>query len=159
MWPRELLPPKRFELQSARSRRILTTGARVAKIAVGVAHSTSEAMKKPGESGREIGNVIKVITSIAQQTSLLAFNSTSHERLPSFENRGRTPPDLEPDGTCLRFLGRAITHLWRISVTLYRVAENLVRSIVYIQSIQPRFPGGRYSAPRKSRIRSAHSIF
>jgi methyl-accepting chemotaxis protein len=33
-------------------------------------------MKNLGESSREIGNVIKVITSIAQQTNLLALNAT-----------------------------------------------------------------------------------
>jgi len=50
--------------------------ARVAKNAVNVAHSTNDTMKKLGESSREIGNVIKVITSIAQQTNLLALNAT-----------------------------------------------------------------------------------
>src|SRR6202042_866320 len=39
-------------------------------------HTTTETMKKLGESSREIGNVIKVITSIAQQTNLLALNAT-----------------------------------------------------------------------------------
>jgi len=41
-----------------------------------VAATTNETMKKLGESSREIGNVIKVITSIAQQTNLLALNAT-----------------------------------------------------------------------------------
>jgi methyl-accepting chemotaxis protein len=50
--------------------------ARVAKNAVSVASTTNETMKKLGESSREIGNVIKVITSIAQQTNLLALNAT-----------------------------------------------------------------------------------
>jgi methyl-accepting chemotaxis protein len=50
--------------------------ARVAKNAVGMAHGTNDTMKKLGESSREIGNVIKVITSIAQQTNLLALNAT-----------------------------------------------------------------------------------
>ncbi len=50
--------------------------ARVAKNAVGMAHSTNETMKKLGESSQEIGNVIKVITSIAEQTNLLALNAT-----------------------------------------------------------------------------------
>jgi methyl-accepting chemotaxis protein len=50
--------------------------ARVAKNAVGVAHSTNETVTKLGESSIEIGNVIKVITSIAQQTNLLALNAT-----------------------------------------------------------------------------------
>jgi methyl-accepting chemotaxis protein len=50
--------------------------ARVAKGAVTMAHSTNDTMKKLGESSREIGNVIKVITSIAQQTNLLALNAT-----------------------------------------------------------------------------------
>ena len=38
--------------------------------------ATNETMKQVGESSREIGNVIKVITSIAQQTNLLALNAT-----------------------------------------------------------------------------------
>ncbi|MFM2125836.1 MAG: hypothetical protein RL328_2287 [Acidobacteriota bacterium] len=50
--------------------------ARVAKSAVGVAHSTNETVTKLGESSVEIGKVIKVITSIAQQTNLLALNAT-----------------------------------------------------------------------------------
>ncbi len=50
--------------------------ARVAKNAVNVASTTNETMKQLGESSREIGNVIKVITSIAQQTNLLALNAT-----------------------------------------------------------------------------------
>jgi methyl-accepting chemotaxis protein len=50
--------------------------ARVAKNAVNVASATNETMKHLGESSREIGNVIKVITSIAQQTNLLALNAT-----------------------------------------------------------------------------------
>jgi len=50
--------------------------ARVAKNAVNVASTTTETMKKLGESSREIGNVIKVITSIAKQTNLLALNAT-----------------------------------------------------------------------------------
>jgi methyl-accepting chemotaxis protein len=50
--------------------------ARVAKNAVSVASATNDTMKKLGESSREIGNVIKVITSIAQQTNLLALNAT-----------------------------------------------------------------------------------
>jgi methyl-accepting chemotaxis protein len=50
--------------------------ARVDRNAVSVASTTTETMKKLGESSREIGNVIKVITSIAQQTNLLALNAT-----------------------------------------------------------------------------------
>jgi methyl-accepting chemotaxis protein len=50
--------------------------ARVAKDAVVMAQSTNNTMRKLGESSREIGNVIKVITSIAQQTNLLALNAT-----------------------------------------------------------------------------------
>jgi methyl-accepting chemotaxis protein len=50
--------------------------AKVARNAVSVAGSTNETVKKLGESSREIGNVIKVITSIAQQTNLLALNAT-----------------------------------------------------------------------------------
>jgi methyl-accepting chemotaxis protein len=50
--------------------------ARVAKNAVSVASATNDTMKKLGDSSREIGNVIKVITSIAQQTNLLALNAT-----------------------------------------------------------------------------------
>ena len=50
--------------------------ARVAKNAVGVAEATNDTMKKLGASSHEIGNVIKVINSIAQQTNLLALNAT-----------------------------------------------------------------------------------
>jgi methyl-accepting chemotaxis protein len=49
---------------------------RVARAAVSIANSTSETISKLGVSSREIGKVIKVITSIAQQTNLLALNAT-----------------------------------------------------------------------------------
>ncbi len=38
--------------------------------------STNNTIQKLGESSKEIGNVIKVISSIAQQTNLLALNAT-----------------------------------------------------------------------------------
>ncbi len=50
--------------------------ARVAAQAVTVAAATNETVAKLGESSNEIGNVIKVITSIAAQTNLLALNAT-----------------------------------------------------------------------------------
>jgi methyl-accepting chemotaxis protein len=50
--------------------------ARVAQTAVSVAENTNVTMTKLGESSAEIGNVVKVITSIAQQTKLLALNAT-----------------------------------------------------------------------------------
>jgi methyl-accepting chemotaxis protein len=48
----------------------------VASGAVGVAQRTNETVTKLGESSVEIGNVVKVITSIAEQTNLLALNAT-----------------------------------------------------------------------------------
>jgi methyl-accepting chemotaxis protein len=50
--------------------------ASVAGNAVGVAESTNQTVSKLGESSAEIGNVVKVITSIAEQTNLLALNAT-----------------------------------------------------------------------------------
>jgi methyl-accepting chemotaxis protein len=50
--------------------------ARVATTAVKVAERTNATVAKLGESSAEIGNVIKVITGIAQQTNLLALNAT-----------------------------------------------------------------------------------
>jgi methyl-accepting chemotaxis protein len=50
--------------------------AKVATEAVELASSTSVTMNKLGESSAEIGNVIKVITAIAEQTNLLALNAT-----------------------------------------------------------------------------------
>ncbi len=44
--------------------------------ALQTAESTNETISKLGQSSAEIGQVIKVITSIAQQTNLLAFNAT-----------------------------------------------------------------------------------
>jgi methyl-accepting chemotaxis protein len=43
---------------------------------VSEAEATTATVTKLGESSREIGNVIKVITSIAEQTNLLALNAT-----------------------------------------------------------------------------------
>jgi methyl-accepting chemotaxis protein len=50
--------------------------AKVASEAVDLASSTSLTMNKLGESSAQIGNVIKVITAIAEQTNLLALNAT-----------------------------------------------------------------------------------
>ena len=41
-----------------------------------MAESTNHTVAKLGESSAEIGNVVKVITSIAEQTNLLALNAT-----------------------------------------------------------------------------------
>ena len=48
----------------------------MATSAVKVAEKTNATVAKLGESSAEIGNVIKVITCIAQQTNLLALNAT-----------------------------------------------------------------------------------
>ncbi len=53
-----------------------TEAARVAGEAVTITATTAATMNKLGESSAEIGNVIKVITSIAEQTNLLALNAT-----------------------------------------------------------------------------------
>ncbi|MBT0772374.1 methyl-accepting chemotaxis protein [Kineosporia sp. J2-2] len=50
--------------------------AREATAAVSAVESTTDTMNKLGESSREIGDVIKLITSIAEQTNLLALNAT-----------------------------------------------------------------------------------
>ena len=49
---------------------------RVAAQAVSEAQTANTTVTKLGDSSREIGNVIKVITSIAEQTNLLALNAT-----------------------------------------------------------------------------------
>ncbi|WP_239075351.1 methyl-accepting chemotaxis protein [Planosporangium flavigriseum] len=50
--------------------------AQVAESAVAVAQSANGIVSQLGQSSVEIGNVIKVITSIAEQTNLLALNAT-----------------------------------------------------------------------------------
>ncbi|GAB6900272.1 methyl-accepting chemotaxis protein [Kineosporia succinea] len=50
--------------------------ARVATGAVAAVESTTGTMNKLGDSSREIGDVVKLITSIAEQTNLLALNAT-----------------------------------------------------------------------------------
>jgi methyl-accepting chemotaxis protein len=53
-----------------------TESVRVAGEAVKMAQNTNSAITKLGESSIQIGEVIKVITSIAGQTNLLALNAT-----------------------------------------------------------------------------------
>ncbi|HSF25900.1 MAG TPA: methyl-accepting chemotaxis protein [Actinomycetes bacterium] len=50
--------------------------ARVAAEAVASAQSTTEVMTRLESSSAEIGNVVKLITTIAEQTNLLALNAT-----------------------------------------------------------------------------------
>ncbi|WP_402378197.1 methyl-accepting chemotaxis protein [Isoptericola rhizosphaerae] len=50
--------------------------AKVANRATDRAAATNETVRKLGTSSQEIGDVIKVITSIAEQTNLLALNAT-----------------------------------------------------------------------------------
>jgi methyl-accepting chemotaxis protein len=50
--------------------------ARVATGAVQAVESTTRTMSKLNDSSREIGDVIRLITSIAEQTNLLALNAT-----------------------------------------------------------------------------------
>ncbi|PFG32257.1 methyl-accepting chemotaxis protein [Sanguibacter antarcticus] len=50
--------------------------AKVAQSATAVALTTNETVARLGTSSQEIGNVVKVITSIAEQTNLLALNAT-----------------------------------------------------------------------------------
>jgi methyl-accepting chemotaxis protein len=67
------------EEMSASIREIARNAAEAAKVAreaVTLANTTNAIMTKLGESSSEVGNVIKVITSIAQQTKLLALNAT-----------------------------------------------------------------------------------
>jgi methyl-accepting chemotaxis protein len=53
-----------------------TDAAKVAHGAVEVAASANSTITQLGQSSAEIGNVIKLITSIAEQTNLLALNAT-----------------------------------------------------------------------------------
>lgn len=50
--------------------------ARISNSAVTIANSTNDSMNKLRTSSSEIGEVVKVITSIAEQTKLLALNAT-----------------------------------------------------------------------------------
>ena len=50
--------------------------AKVVALAVTMAQSANTTVRKLGESSAGIGNIIKVITSIAEQTHLLALNAT-----------------------------------------------------------------------------------
>jgi methyl-accepting chemotaxis protein len=67
------------EEMSASIREIARNAAeatRVAREAVTIASFTNSTVGKLGESSAEVGKVIRVITSIAQQTKLLALNAT-----------------------------------------------------------------------------------
>jgi methyl-accepting chemotaxis protein len=62
--------------------------ARVAKEAVHTAQGANANVAKLGESGLRIGEVIKVITSIAKQTNLLALNATIEAERAGEAGRG-----------------------------------------------------------------------
>jgi methyl-accepting chemotaxis protein len=67
------------EEMSASIREIALNAAEAAKVvasAVTMAQSANTTVRKLGESSAGIGNIIKVITSIAEQTHLLALNAT-----------------------------------------------------------------------------------
>jgi methyl-accepting chemotaxis protein len=53
-----------------------TDAAGIARGAVDLAHSANGTVAKLGVSSAEVGNIVKVITSIAEQTNLLALNAT-----------------------------------------------------------------------------------
>ncbi|MBB4761527.1 methyl-accepting chemotaxis protein [Actinoplanes digitatis] len=53
-----------------------TDAAGIAQNAVAVAQNANGTMSKLGASSAEIGDIVKVITSIAEQTNLLALNAT-----------------------------------------------------------------------------------
>ncbi|TNM60178.1 methyl-accepting chemotaxis protein [Streptomyces sp. NP160] len=53
-----------------------STASRTAADAVATARSAGETLQRLGTSSREIGEVVKLITSIAEQTNLLALNAT-----------------------------------------------------------------------------------
>lgn len=56
--------------------RSTSESSRMAKMTLTKAQESNSTVTKLGESSRDIGNVIKVISSIAQQTNLLALNAT-----------------------------------------------------------------------------------
>ncbi len=67
------------EEMTASIREIATSAndaAHVAQSAVQVAEQANQTVSKLGQSSAEVGNVIKLITSIAEQTNLLALNAT-----------------------------------------------------------------------------------
>jgi methyl-accepting chemotaxis protein len=51
-------------------------GATMSKDSMVKVHATNQTINKLGDSSKQIGDVIKVISSIAQQTNLLALNAT-----------------------------------------------------------------------------------
>jgi methyl-accepting chemotaxis protein len=67
------------EEMEASIREIARNASQAAKIAgeaVGAAKTTTDSINRLGESSKEIGAVVKAITSIAEQTNLLALNAT-----------------------------------------------------------------------------------
>ena len=81
-----------------------TEAAKIATSAVRTAESTNATVGKLGESSAEIGQVIKVITSIAQQTNLLALTpllrrperAKPAKGLPWWPTRSRNWPRRPP---------------------------------------------------------------
>jgi ABC-type transporter Mla subunit MlaD len=74
-----------------------TEAARVAGEAVDLTASTSATMNKLGESSTEIGNVIKVITAIAEQTANVPSTARTRPTKLDLNAYSATSPPLPID--------------------------------------------------------------
>ncbi|MFI5492226.1 methyl-accepting chemotaxis protein [Actinoplanes sp. NPDC051859] len=131
-----------------------TQAAGVASRAVDVTAATTGVMAKLGESSMEIGNVVKVITAIAEQTNLLALNATieaarageagkgfavvasevkdlAQETAKATEDIGRRVAAIQSDTT------GAVTAIEEISEIIARISEfqTTIASAVEEQSV------------------------
>ncbi len=121
-----------------------TDSARVAQQAVSVAEQANATVETLGERSREIGKVIKVITSIAEQTNLLALNAgrgfavVANEVKELAKETARATEDISRQIEAIQSgTGGAVSSIQQIGQVISQINEfsNVIASAVEEQSV------------------------
>ncbi len=121
--------------------------AAVASQAVDVAASTNRTVTKLGESSGEVGQVIKVITGIAQQTNLLALNATIEAARAGEAGKGfavvanEVKELAKETARATEDISRKIEAIQADTGSAVHAIEEISRTIVHISDIQTTVAG------------------